>query len=580
MTDIRSLISTFGPYKKFSLLVLVVIMISALMNALSIGIILPVFEFFMHPDKVDSGSIRSLSVVLRSFSKEDRLWIFCIIILLIFLLKNSFTLLEVYLRNYFSLKLREYWSNRIASKYLYGPLRYIRTTPQGILLNNFLREPFSAARFLVLSLNLISISCITISVFTVALMVNWQFMLLCSIVGLLTFSLFAKTSHRYSTLWGGQRVALWQDITAQMAENLSGINTLKVFSLEEIRKKNIIQQVRLLCQLNVKLEVSQNAPKAVSEILVVSMLVFLAAVYHAVLQGDLTSMLPQIAFFAVSFHKLFQSVSQIFSLKMKVQSLKPSLDIVHALSHEAELAEKNDIGLPISSLDTAISVENLCYQHEEDRPLFNKLNVNFPHNKISFLIGDSGSGKSTLVDIILGLYSPRKGAIRINDHSLCDYKLDDWRKMIGYVGQDVFLFNETVRDNILLYDKGLTEKDMTMSAKAAGVHDFIVSLPNGYDTVLGDRGLTISGGERQRITIARALVRNPQILIFDEATSSLDQEIEKKIIESIQSVFSGKTVLFITHRLATTIFADHIFKFDNGNIKELHLDQINTKKTS
>ncbi len=149
-----------------------------------------------------------------------------------------------------------------------------------------------------------------------------------------------------------------------------------------------------------------------------------------------------------------------------------------------------------------------------------------------------------------------------------NYNLSSLRKIIGFVSQDTFLFNTSIRENILIGKHTSTEEEMVQAAKQANIHEFIMTLPKGYDTVLGDRALNVSGGQRQRITIARALVRDPQLLIFDEATSSLDSESEKLIQESIEELRNNKTIIIISHRLSTIKNADLIYVLDKGEIIE------------
>jgi len=187
---------------------------------------------------------------------------------------------------------------------------------------------------------------------------------------------------------------------------------------------------------------------------------------------------------------------------------------------------------------------------------------------VTAVVGPTGSGKSTIAQLLLGLYEPLAGSIRINGRALAEADLAAWRRRIGYVSQDVFVFNTTIRDNIALGDETLPEEQIISAARLAQLHEFIVSLPQGYGTVVGDRGLRLSGGQCQRLAIARAILRHPEVLILDEATSALDTLTERAVYEAIRTLQSEAAVLVIAHRLSTVKSADQILVLEGGRIVE------------
>ena len=184
------------------------------------------------------------------------------------------------------------------------------------------------------------------------------------------------------------------------------------------------------------------------------------------------------------------------------------------------------------------------------------------------LIGASGSGKTTIVDLLLRLFLAGKGQIELDGKDINTVNLKEWRKNIGYVSQDIFLVNDTIANNIRFFDSTITQDDIIKVAKMANIYEFIKKCPQGFDTVVGERGIMLSAGQRQRIAIARVLVRNPKILILDEATSSLDNESEAKIQEVIESLHHKITVLVVAHRLSTVMKADKLVILESGRITE------------
>jgi len=184
------------------------------------------------------------------------------------------------------------------------------------------------------------------------------------------------------------------------------------------------------------------------------------------------------------------------------------------------------------------------------------------------VFGASGAGKTTLVDLCLRLLRPAKGVILVDGVPADDISLEDWRKSIGYVSQDIFIKNETIEKNIRFYDDGISERDIIEAAKKANIYDFINNLPDKFQTIVGDRGIMLSGGERQRVALARVFVRSPAILILDEATSALDNESEKAIQDALEAVKSKYTIIIIAHRLSTVMDCDRLIVLADGKILE------------
>ncbi|PKL71297.1 MAG: ABC transporter ATP-binding protein, partial [Methanobacteriales archaeon HGW-Methanobacteriales-2] len=210
---------------------------------------------------------------------------------------------------------------------------------------------------------------------------------------------------------------------------------------------------------------------------------------------------------------------------------------------------------------------NFAY-HGEDHFTLKDLNLEITTGKTIAIAGPSGASKSTVADLIMGLINPEKGRVAVDGTTVSDEFLASWRKRIGYVAQETFLFNETIRFNLQVASPNAVENDLIEVLKQAAAYDFICKLPEGLDTVIGDRGVRLSGGERQRLALARALLRKPSLLIMDEATSNLDSENEKKILKAIDDIHGEITILMIAHRISTIKNADHIYLLSHGMIQE------------
>ena len=196
------------------------------------------------------------------------------------------------------------------------------------------------------------------------------------------------------------------------------------------------------------------------------------------------------------------------------------------------------------------------------------LTFTIPRNKVIALVGESGAGKSSIVDVLVGLYRPTAGTVLVNGRPLDDYQLEDWRRHIGLVSQDTFIFNDSILENLRYGRQDASLDEVMDAAKAAQAHEFIVALPDGYETAVGERGYRLSGGQRQRLALARALIKQPEMLVLDEATSALDSESERLIQEALDQFQKERTVIVVAHRLSTITGADEILVLDRGQIVE------------
>jgi len=223
--------------------------------------------------------------------------------------------------------------------------------------------------------------------------------------------------------------------------------------------------------------------------------------------------------------------------------------------------------LKIDSLNKNIVFQDVSFHYgNEEEQVLDNINFSIDSGEIIALVGPSGAGKSTLVDLIPRFYDTIAGSILIDGKNIKDIDINSLRSLMGIVTQETFLFNDTIRANISYGAESIEDNIIKDAATAANAHDFIKKLPDGYDTIIGERGISLSGGQRQRIAIARAIVKNPPILILDEATSSLDTESEKNVQEAIEKLMRNRTVIVIAHRLSTVHNADKILVLDNGKI--------------
>lgn len=565
-------LTVLGPYKIVAIALLFVMLFAALFEAIGLSLVIPFIGIILGHETAGSES-KAISNFNQLFSEyvsaEMRVLGICVVILAIFVIKNLFVYVRSVMTVYFQNSLRKYWSARILDKYIHAEYDYIISKKRGALINNLINEPMIASKFMGKLTNYFSKMFVALAIYLMLLIVNWQFTLFLSIVIVLVLAFFWKMSRKVADVVGKKRLALLQKITAEGEESLNAIRQVKLFSIENKILKEFSGKFHVLKKLLVKLGVYKSIPVPFGEILIIFGFVSVLIYFEYIGDISIADMLPMMAFAIVTSQKLYENVSALVTDRMWFLAYVPAVEVVSNILTGKEIKkEELTDGIKIGQLQDDIVFENVSFSYDNRKMILKNLNLRIPRNKIAVVTGKSGSGKSTLVDLLCGLYKGYEGKIKIGNIELSELDLSNWRGMIGFVSQDTFLFNSSVRENIALGKQNCGEEDVVRAAELANASEFIERLSEGYDTVLGDRGLKVSGGQRQRITIARALVRKPQLLIFDEATSSLDTESERLIQESIEGLRDTKTIIIISHRLATIKNADLIYVLNNGSLIE------------
>jgi len=352
-------------------------------------------------------------------------------------------------------------------------------------------------------------------------------------------------------------------------EGLSGVKELRVLGRESTSTVEYKKSFTELTDTQASNLLASALPRYVIEVFAYAGIVAVTLAF--VIKGEGTAAIPSLALYALAGNRLVPIFQQFFAAAITikyhtraVESLEADLAIVRQSPPPALIDDTNPL-----SFKHEINLSSLTFSYPNtNRPALNEISLRIPQNQSIGFVGRTGSGKTTLADVILGLYTPSSGSISVDDIALTEENARAWRKRVGYVPQTVFLMNASVARNIAL---GIPEDQIDHAAVLRAAHmaqadEFISQMKDGYDTVVGERGVKLSGGQRQRLGIARALYHNPDVLVFDEATSALDGMTEDAVMQAVQTLSADRTMILIAHRLRTVQACDRIVMLEAGKI--------------
>ena len=582
------------PYWKHVIISIVCTFLFAILNGASVYLTIPLldtlFQQNTNTEKVvqptNVGSAQSIlpnwvknigqdvSISFNHFvfsgSKTSALMKICMLVLFAFFGKNIFGYFQAYFIAYV-----EYGAMKDLRDTAYVhlhqlPISYFKQEKVGNLISRFTNDVVIIQSSITAAfLNLVREPLNIIVFLLIAVSISWQLTILALVV--LPFTMVIIS-------WIGVKLrkqssivqAKIADITTILQETISGVKIVKAFGMEDYENKKFIKETGNYLKLMLKIVRVRNLSSPITEFL--SVLVGVFIIYYGgtlVLQAH-TLKASEFLGFLFAIFQMMPPIKELSSVNNRIQESSAAADrVFEILDTKPSIVNSSD-SIELKEFTGKIECKNVSFNYEDSPELVLK-NVNFILNKgeILALVGPSGGGKSTLVDLIPRFYDPTEGRILIDDRNIKDIKLESLRKLMGIVTQETFLFNESIKKNIAYGLGDYPLEGVINAAKTANAHDFIMELPEGYETIIGERGIKLSGGQRQRISIARAVLKNPPILIFDEATSALDNESELLVQEAIERMMKNRTVIVIAHRLSTIRNADQILVIDKGNVIQM-----------
>ena len=500
----------------------------------------------------------ALHYVTRVFVSSREM---ALVFLLLIVARGALAYAYALTSSHVSEKISQTARDRVQRLYLKLPYGNIQKREQAELVEALSREvPLFSNAYTSLTRILINLIFIVILGLLLACL-SWKIML-CAVLGSLILSALLRLLSRRAREIGIEVKRVHRGMWDEMLVTIQGIRTIRAFGQEEV-------------YINRFAETSESANHVIlRELQLILLLDPLTEVGYLVILGILVLGAGS---FGVSFATILTCVALLYRLqphvreleanRLKLLQLEPQLQSVHAILDEGRQYSPKVATSSITDIKQAIRFENVSFRYPASgAEALDDVTFHIPVGLTTALIGDSGSGKTTIVNLLLRFYSPEQGALYVDDKPMESVAPADWLKLVAVAGQDVDLIDGTVVDNVKMADNRASEGAVASALGFVDVFDWISSLPDGYNTWVGQRGLRFSGGQRQRIGLARAALHNPKFLILDEAMNAMDFALEQRMRDAIDRRFEGVTILLITHRLETVLKSDHVVVLRDGRV--------------
>lgn len=550
----------------------------SLFSAISVYLTIPLLKtLFLDSTSTVSSSQTNITGVYESIkhfvesyifssSKESALLKICVLIFIAFLLKNITGILQSIYMQYVEKGVLRDIRFDLYKKINQLSLRYFTKEKTGSLISrltndiNAVQSGISAAFS-----NLIKDPLLIIVFFILSLSISWQMTLASLIVFPIT--VFVVTRLGDSLRRRSSRVQQkLSEIVSHISETIYGAKVIRAFGIENYRNNLFKKENDAHYQLIMKSAKTYEFASPVTE-----MLTILAGIIIIWIGGRqiliYNNLKPEefLGFLFILF-QLIVPLKNLSSVSNRIQeSTAAGERIFEVLDYPVEVEEAPN-AVFLDKFNDKIELKNVSFSYDNNKYILKNLNLTIHKSELLAIVGHSGVGKTTLVDLIARFYDVTEGEILIDGVSIKNIKLESLRKLIGFVPQETILFNDTIRNNITFGLENVSEEEIINAAKFANAYEFIMETEHGFDTIVGERGTRLSGGQKQRIAIARSILRNPQILILDEATSSLDSESETLVQEAFEKLMKNRTSIVIAHRLSTVRNADRIIVLHNQDI--------------
>tara|TARA_B110000483_G_scaffold121181_1_gene146312 strand:+ start:1147 stop:2919 length:1773 start_codon:yes stop_codon:yes gene_type:complete len=574
--------------RKRAVLLLGMILIMALIDMIGIASILPFMAVLTNPNIIEmNNSLNTLfeaSKILGIENKQEFLFALGLLVFILLITSLSVRAITTYVQLRFIQMLEYSMTKRLIEGYLHQPYSWFLSRHSADIGKNVLSEvAVVIGGGIKPIIEIIAKGMVAIALITLLFLVNPKLTL---IIGLSLGGAYTSIFYfirSYLKKIGKKRLINNELRFKSVIEAFGATKEVKVGGLEQTYVERFSGPSYIFAKTQASLGVIAQLPRFFLEAIAFGG-VLLVILYMMAQSGNFGTALPILSLYVFAGYRLMPALQQIYSSFTQLAFVGPSLEKLHEDIKSLKPFNENQ-DQSVLSFNKSITLKNIYYNYpNESRTVLNDINLTIPVKSTVGFVGTTGSGKTTIVDIILGLLQTKKGTLEVDGQIITKKNTRAWQRIIGYVPQHIYLIDDTIAANISFGVKpeDVSQEAVEIASKIANLHDFVMDeLTNQYQTKIGERGVRLSGGQIQRIGIARALYHNPQVLVLDEATSALDNVTEQAVVEAINNLSKKITVILIAHRLNTLKNCDMIFKLEKGKLVDQGpYDEINTNKNS
>jgi len=574
--------------RKHGGLLVILVLIMALLDTMGVASIVPFMAVVSKPDIIQTNiylnKMFQASSIFGVENNQEFLFVLGIFVFVLLVGSLTFKAFTFYVQARF-IQMRQYSiSKRLVEGYLHQPYSWFLNRNSADLGKTILTEvSIVVGNGLKPLMELITKGAVTIALITLLVLVNPKLSLLVGLALGLFYSFIYKFTRSFLDRIGKESLKNNQLRFIAISEAFGAVKEVKVGRLEQTYIKRYSDPAKTMARHRASSAVISQLPRFALEAIAFGG-IMLMMLYLMRQTGGIVNALPIISLYVFAGYRLMPAMQSIYAALAKLRFVGASLDaLVNDIKNLKTLTLKKDQSA--LSFNKQITLKNIYYNYPNaSRTTLKDININIPAKTTVGLVGATGSGKTTTVDIILGLLEAQNGSLEVDGKIIKEQNSKSWQRSIGYVPQHIYLADDTVAANVAfgVDPKDINQEAVEKASKIANLHEFVIEeLPKKYQTNIGERGIKLSGGQRQRVGIARALYHNPQLLVLDEATSSLDNQTEQAVMDAVNNLNKDITLIIIAHRLNTVKNCDNIFKLEKGELigQGTYDELINNKKT-
>ncbi len=505
--------------------------------------------------------------VVAAENRQDTLYRFCWLILFVALVKNLFLYLQGFFMAYVQQSVVRFFRERLFAKYQRLSLDYFHRRRTGQILSRVTNDVLVLNESVDIGFNhLVTDSISVVVFFSFLVILSWKLTLISLFILPVVFGFvwfIGKKLRKYSERTQ-ERMA---DVNSVLEESINNVRIVKAFSMENFEIKKFFAATLNYFRSLLRMTRIRHLASPINDTLAtLAGIVILLYAGTRIISGGGELDAGDFMTYVIAMFSMIKPVKSLSQIHIRIQEGLAAAERIFSVIDAEEKVTNLPQARDIDKFRQAIIYDDVSFSYNGSDTVVEGVSFEVRVGEVVALVGPSGGGKSTLLDLLPRFYDPQQGSILIDDVDIRNLKLESLRGLMGIVTQETFLFNDSVRNNIAYGQNGIAHENVIEAARMANAHRFIEQMENGYDTLVGNRGVRLSGGQRQRLAIARALLKNPQILIFDEATSALDTESEMLVQDAINRLMVGRTALVVAHRLSTIKNANRILVIDRGRI--------------